>query len=97
MKFHYDIALATNNTVVPLLIQPITGLLPEIKPYVYASIDDAKEIASTFHRRILDAIINRDGDLAFSEMMTHLTMAEKHAKETLEILKNKNQIIKEKI
>jgi len=95
MKFHYDIALATNNIVVPLLIQPIAGLLPEIKPYVYASIDDAKEIALTFHRRILDAIINRDGDLAFSEMMTHLTTAEKHAKETLEILKNKNQIIKE--
>jgi len=96
MKFHYDIALATNNIVVPLLIEPITSLLPEIKPYVYANIEDAKEVALTFHRRILDAIIQKDGDLAFNEMMIHLTTAEKHAKETLDILKNKNQIIKEK-
>lgn len=91
MKFHYDIALATNNIVVPLLIEPITNLLPEIKPYVYANIGDAKEIALTFHRRILNAIIQKDGDLAFNEMMIHLTTAEKHARETLDILKNKNK------
>jgi GntR family transcriptional repressor for pyruvate dehydrogenase complex len=84
LQFHIDIAKATNNVVVPLLIKPITNLLPEIKPYVYARVEEAKESAVEVHRKILDAIILKDGDLAFNEMLKHLKLAEKHANMALE-------------
>lgn len=91
MLFHLDLAKATHNLIVPLLIQPIHSLLPEIKPYVYAKVEDSKEAALIWHRKILDAIINKDEDTAYNEMLEHLKIAEQHAVRVLEYQNNHNK------
>lgn len=85
MLFHLDIAKATHNAVIPLIIQPVHSLLPKIKPYVYAKVEDSKESALVWHKKIFEDIIKSDGDAAFMDMMEHLRMAEKHARKVLEI------------
>ncbi len=91
MRFHFDLAKATHNLIVPLLIKPIHNLLPKVKPFVYAKVEDAKEAALIWHRKILDAIINQDEEGAYREMLEHLKIAEEHAKKLLEFQNDKNK------
>ncbi len=83
MVFHLSIARASENSIVPLILEPIHRLLPQIKSSVYASVDDAKDSAVIWHRKILDAILRRDADGARSAMEEHLLIAEEHAKKML--------------
>ncbi|MFC2084543.1 FadR/GntR family transcriptional regulator [Bacteroidota bacterium] len=79
MLFHQDLARATKNVVVPLLLKPIHNLLPELKSRVYATVDDAKDSAVTWHSKILEAVKERDSQSAFDGMVEHLKIAERHA------------------
>lgn len=87
MKFHYDLAKSTGNIVVPLLLKPIHSLLPEVKSAVYATINEAKETAVTWHSNILEAVKRRDPDKAYSFMVEHLKIAEEHAKRVVKAAK----------
>ncbi|MBI9071482.1 MAG: FadR family transcriptional regulator [Melioribacteraceae bacterium] len=80
MSFHLNLAKATKNIVVPLLLKPIHSLIPEIKSTVYATVKDAKDSATIWHRKILDAVKRRDGESAYEAMVEHLKIAEEHAK-----------------
>lgn len=91
MRFHLNLAKSTHNIIIPLIIQPIHSLLPKIKPIVFAKIKDSKVAAIIWHKRILDAIVNKDGEAAFNEMIEHLHMAELHSKKVLEIEKTLTQ------
>ena len=90
MLFHYDLSRATGNIIVPLLLKPLQNLLPEIKPFIYAKVEDAKDAALTWHKKILNAVIERDGDKAFDQMVEHLKIAELHAEKVLN-MQNKNK------
>lgn len=91
MIFHQDLAKATQNKVVPLLLKPVQELMPEVKSTVYANIEEAKESAVIWHEKILDAVIKRDPQLAYARMTEHLKIAEEHAINTLKkISKLKN-------
>jgi GntR family transcriptional regulator, transcriptional repressor for pyruvate dehydrogenase complex len=94
MLFHLNLAKATHNMVIPLLIQPIHSLLPKIKPYIYEKVDDSKAAAILWHKKILKAIIDLDEERAYTEMMEHLKIAELHAKKILALdggkIKNSN-------
>jgi len=79
MKFHLDIAKASRNTIMPLILEPIHKLMPEIKSSVYATNADARESALIWHRKILDAILRRDAEAARTTMTEHLQIAEHHA------------------
>jgi GntR family transcriptional repressor for pyruvate dehydrogenase complex len=83
MVFHLSIARASENSIIPLILEPIHQLLPQIKSSVYASVGDAKDSAVIWHQRILDAILRRDAEGARKAMEEHLLIAEEHAKKML--------------
>lgn len=85
MQFHLDIAKASQNSIMPLLLAPIHKLEPEIKSSVYATNRDARESALLWHRQILDAILSGDPEKAKLTMREHLKIAEQHAEIMLSV------------
>ena len=83
MLFHMDIARASGISLMPLLLDPIHRMMPEIKSSVYASVKDAKETAIVWHERVLDMITRRDAEGARQAMTEHLKIAEQHVRKTL--------------
>lgn len=84
MEFHQHLAKATQNIVVPLLLKPVQTLMPEVKSTVYENIQDAKDSAIIWHDKILEAVQQKNPQLAFARMTEHLKIAEDHAKMTLD-------------
>ena len=78
MLFHLDIARASENSLIPLLLEPIHRLAPRIKSSVYAAVSDAKQSALEWHEKILKAILERNPEAARDAMAKHLEIAEKH-------------------
>lgn len=78
LAFHQHIAIASGNSVVPLLIAPIHALMPQVKSSVHKMVEDAKYSAIEWHRRILDAILERDPEAARTNMEYHLVESGKH-------------------
>jgi GntR family transcriptional repressor for pyruvate dehydrogenase complex len=83
MNFHLDIAKASENSLIPLLLEPIHQLMPRIKSTVYAAGKDSRGLAVTWHRKILDAILRRDAEGAQQAMTRHLQIAEEQVEEML--------------
>ncbi len=83
--FHLNLARASGNRVMPLLLDPVHKLIPEVKSTVYATVSDAKGSAVIWHQKILDAVINRDAEKARTAMEEHLKIAEAHAEKMLEV------------
>jgi GntR family transcriptional repressor for pyruvate dehydrogenase complex len=83
MKFHMDIARASGNSLMPLLLDPIHRMMPEIKSSVYASVNDAKDSALVWHEKVLGMITCRDAEGARQAMTEHLKIAEQHIRKTL--------------
>jgi GntR family transcriptional repressor for pyruvate dehydrogenase complex len=82
-QFHVDIAKSSGNSLMPLLLDPIHRLIPEIKSSVYATVKEARESAVLWHKRILDGIIKGDSGAARQAMVEHLKIAEDHAEQML--------------
>ncbi len=76
MAFHLHIANASHNNVMPLILDPIHRLMPEIKKAVYATNYNAKESAVVWHGKIVQEIIKGDPDGASGAMTQHLRVAE---------------------
>lgn len=85
LAFHRHIAEASGNSVVPLLIEPIHALMPQVKSSVHKVVEDARYSAIVWHERILDAILKRDADGARSCMEQHLKEGEKHVMQMLAV------------
>lgn len=83
MNFHLDIARASENSLIPLLLEPIHQLMPGIKSTLYAAGKDSRELAVTWHRKILDAILQRDAEGARQAMTRHLEIAEQQVEQML--------------
>lgn len=83
MAFHLDIARATQNLLMPLLLDPIHRLMPEIKSSVYATVRNAKGSALVWHEKILEMVAAKDPGGARSAMVNHLKIAEDHVKKML--------------
>jgi GntR family transcriptional regulator, transcriptional repressor for pyruvate dehydrogenase complex len=82
-QFHIDIAKSCGNSLMPLLLEPIHRLIPEIKSSVYATVKEARDSAVLWHQRILDGIIKGDSREARQAMVEHLKIAEDHAERML--------------
>jgi len=78
MQFHLEIAKSSENSLIPLILEPIHRLVPQIKSSVYATVSDAKRSAVEWHEKILNAILQRDAEAARSAMIRHLEIAEEH-------------------
>ena len=85
--FHLNLAKASKNRVIPLLLSPIHDLIPEVKSSVYASVTDAKASAVIWHEKIFDAVVERNAEKAKNAMEEHLLIAEQHAEKMLELQK----------
>jgi GntR family transcriptional repressor for pyruvate dehydrogenase complex len=95
MSFHLHIAKASHNNLMPLILDPIHRLMPEIKKAVYATNYNAKESAIVWHGKIVQEIIKGDPDSAFNAMTQHLRVAEEQIQTMLhaqEKLRNATQI-----
>ena len=82
-QFHIDIAKASGNSLLPLLLDPIHRLIHDIKSTVYATVNDAKESALVWHQRIFDEIVAGEAKRAREAMVEHLRIAEDHAEKML--------------
>jgi DNA-binding FadR family transcriptional regulator len=60
--------------------------MPGIKSSLYAAGKDSRELAVTWHRKILDAILRRDAEGARQAMTRHLQIAEEQVEQMLEHL-----------
>lgn len=78
MDFHLQIAQASNNQVMPLILDPIHRLMPEIKKSIYKTNQDAKESAIEWHTKIFDQIVAGDPEKSREAMIMHLKIAEEH-------------------
>ncbi|MGB2866861.1 MAG: FadR/GntR family transcriptional regulator [Bacteroidota bacterium] len=83
MEFHLDIARASQNAIMPLLLDPIHRLMPEIKSHIYATVADAKQSAVVWHGKILEQIIQGNAEGAREAMVQHLKIAEEHSQSML--------------
>jgi GntR family transcriptional repressor for pyruvate dehydrogenase complex len=79
MAFHLQIAEASKNYIMPLLIQPVHKLMPEIKNRILANVPDAFGSAVEWHTKIYEAIADKDAEAAFNTMKTHLEIALQHS------------------
>lgn len=85
MEFHMQIAYASHNQVVPLILEPIHRLMPEIKKSVYATNEHAQDSAIEWHAKIVDEIVKGDPEGARSMMQKHLSIAEEHIQHMLRL------------
>ncbi|HUI29597.1 MAG TPA: FadR/GntR family transcriptional regulator [Candidatus Acidoferrales bacterium] len=83
LLFHLDIARATHNIIIPLMIEPIHRLMPAIKISVYNAVRNSKDSAVEKHGKVLSAILKRDAEGARRAMTIHLNVAEEHVKLTV--------------
>jgi GntR family transcriptional repressor for pyruvate dehydrogenase complex len=79
MQFHLDLAKASHNTLMPLIVDPIHRLMPNIKSSVYATVLEAKTSAVEYHQKILQAVKSGNPGRARTAMIKHLKIAEQHA------------------
>jgi GntR family transcriptional repressor for pyruvate dehydrogenase complex len=87
-EFHLLVAKASNNPIVPLIVEPIHKLMPQIKLAVYDVVKDAKESAVEYHAKIIEAIANKDDSGARHWMQEHLKKAESQIRLTLPVEEN---------
>ena len=83
MTFHLDIARATQNLLMPLFLDPIHRLMPEIKSSVYATVRGAKGSAIVWHEKVYEMIAAGKPARAREAMADHLANAEDHVKKML--------------
>lgn len=80
IKFHRQIASATDNPILPLIMEPIYELMYLFISDTYRQ-TQAPDLALNFHTSIYQAIVDGDQQKAYDSMKDHLQMAETHAKE----------------
>ncbi len=77
IRFHIDIAKASHNQFLPLILEPIIlSFMPELKSFIYETVTEAKKEADESHKKILDAIISGEPEMARLTMVEHLKLAE---------------------
>ena len=91
MEFHLNIAKASENPIIPIILEPIHRLMPQIKSSVYAAVDDAKQSAIIWHGKILERILARDPEGAYTAMRDHLNIAESHIRKMLNLQNHESE------
>ncbi|MBU1098759.1 MAG: FadR family transcriptional regulator [Bacteroidetes bacterium] len=84
LKFHLDLAYATQNKFMPLLLKPIHQLIPNIKSNILTYVEDARISALEWHKNIFECVIRREAENARLAMVEHLNIAKEHLVRALE-------------
>ena len=80
--FHVALAEATNNSVFTLLLNSIVDLLQEARRLAIST-PGAGERSSHYHRRILEAVKNKEAEEAFNLMTEHMQQTERDTSASL--------------
>jgi len=78
LQFHLALAQATQNPLIPTLINPIVDLLREQRKNTFRHGGAAR--GQLHHKKIFDAVIRRDPDAARQAMQAHLKQVRKDSK-----------------
>jgi GntR family transcriptional repressor for pyruvate dehydrogenase complex len=71
LEFHLALANATQNRLIPTLIDPIVDLLREQRKRIFL-VEGGAQRGQFHHKRILEAIRNHDASAARQAMLAHL-------------------------
>ena len=71
-KFHLIITKSTSNPIMQITMEPIYSLLPRMRNYIYGNIEGEKVNTIDYHKKIMYAIRDQDGDQAYQIMKDHL-------------------------
>ena len=93
-EFHLMIAKATKNSLLPMILEPIYNVMYEIRSAVYPTVKGSGHSAIIWHKRIVDAIIQRDPESAKNSIIRHLEISRDHTKQLLKNMNEKNAIEK---
>jgi GntR family transcriptional repressor for pyruvate dehydrogenase complex len=77
IEFHKQLAFASGNPILPMIMEPIFRLLPEFISENF-KLSHAPDISIKQHEEILISIKNKDSEAAFTAMTTHMKTAEEH-------------------
>ena len=91
MKFHLLVAEASGNNIMPLILNPIHRLMPNIKKKIMKSVPGAKEAALLWHKKVIEAIESRDPQKAYSAMKGHLEVAKQQTEQIVHVIAPKNE------
>jgi GntR family transcriptional repressor for pyruvate dehydrogenase complex len=72
LDFHLALAEATQNSLVPTLLDSIIDLLREDRTRVFLTVDGGARRGQFHHKRILDAVTRHDPEGARRAMRDHL-------------------------
>jgi DNA-binding FadR family transcriptional regulator len=72
---HVEVAKASGKSLLLLLLNPIHGLLPQIKSDVYLTVGNQKKSAGTWRRRMFNAIVQGNSAKAHNAMIQHVKIA----------------------
>ena len=84
LEFHLALAEATQNSVIPVLIDPIIGLLHEQRKRIF-KVEGGPQRGQFHHKRILETVIKQDPIAARQAMIAHLEQVRRDSGLTLEI------------
>lgn len=77
ISFHIAISQASNNPLIPIVLEPLFHVLSKYHPPIFYD-RQVVDIALEYHTKIYEAILNQDTEGAHSAMKEHLRLTEKH-------------------
>ena len=88
LAFHSELAEASGNPILALIMKPVFQLMPKVKLLMIRKVkQEARYTAAQYHQEICDAITVQDAVRAERAMMDHLKVAEKDANLLMDTLK----------
>ena len=81
-RFHVALAVATQNHVVPRLLDSVVDLLQELRGHIF-QVSGGPTRGQQHHRTILEAIEAGDGEAARNAMLAHLRQVREDSRQAL--------------
>ncbi len=89
-EFHLMIAKATKNSLLPMILEPIYNVMYEIRSAVYPAVKGSGHSAIIWHKKIVDAIIEKDAETARTSIIRHLEISREHTKKLLKSMQDES-------
>lgn len=76
VEFHTNIARATGNPIIPIMMDPVFSLFTKVKTLIVKDLNIRGQDSYNYHKVIYEMIEKQDADGAFHAMVDHLNHAE---------------------